>query len=345
MKKYDWIIVGGSFAGLATAKGLSGKGLVIDKNPIGENVTSACGTFKEVPLALHIEESIVQEHHALLLHVNGMEIELKSPYPFCVIDYKIFCTRLAEYGNFDFLEATVLGREDRVLITTKGDFESDILVDASGWRSVLTTYSLPKNSYNTGVEIVVPGKGNGLHFFYEGRKTKRIYWIFPAGQYLRIGSGSYFAKTKIKEALFTFLNHNNLHLHSNNLHGNVFPFSLRKPVVNGIFRVGDSAGQCLALTGEGIRPAIYFGTNLGYLLEKVLKGEITLKYAQKLYKNFVYQKKKAYKTLTNFQRYTTSLPNLIIALVAKVASTKSHFLLEQYRRIFDIQRLVKILEE
>lgn len=339
MKRYDWIIVGGSFAGLATARQLTGRGLLIDRKPIGEHETSACGTLLEVPLALGVEEAIVQVHHRLVLHIQGLEIDFPSPYPFCVVDYKTLCTGLAEAGHFDFLLAHVIRRNGNVVVTTQGEFEAEILVDASGWKAVLTPSTAPNNSYNTGVETVLPGSGDGLHFFYEGKKTKRIYWIFPAGETLRVGAGCFFGRGEIKMPLFSFLRANALPEVNHGLHGNAFPFVLRAPVVDGVFRVGDAAGHCFALTGEGIRPAIYFGTVLGKILRNVLDGKISLEHARVLYESAVRKKRKAYRLLTAFQRYLTAVPDRLLALASRAASTRSEYFLKQYQRIFDFRSL------
>jgi flavin-dependent dehydrogenase len=40
-----------------------------------------------------------------------------------------------------------------------------------------------------------------------------------------------------------------------------------------VFCVGDSAGHCLPLTGEGIRPAAYFAQQLADLLNRERTGE------------------------------------------------------------------------
>ena len=41
--------------------------------------------------------------------------------------------------------------------------------------------------------------------------------------------------------------------------GNWFPHRLRDAAEDGVFFVGDSAGHCFPLSGEGIRTAFYFG--------------------------------------------------------------------------------------
>ncbi len=57
--------------------------------------------------------------------------------------------------------------------------------------------------------------------------------------------------------------------------GNWFPHRLRPAAEDGVFFVGDSAGHCFPLSGEGIRTAFYFGIACGRELRAVLAGERT----------------------------------------------------------------------
>ena len=57
--------------------------------------------------------------------------------------------------------------------------------------------------------------------------------------------------------------------------GNWFPHALRPAAEDGVFFVGDSAGHCFPLSGEGIRTAFYFGIACGRELRRVLAGEAT----------------------------------------------------------------------
>src|SRR3979490_2543828 len=53
------------------------------------------------------------------------------------------------------------------------------------------------------------------------------------------------------------------------------PSSPTRPLrstVGRVFAVGDAAGQCLPLTAEGIRPALYFGGEGGRIVQRVLDG-------------------------------------------------------------------------
>jgi 2-polyprenyl-6-methoxyphenol hydroxylase-like FAD-dependent oxidoreductase len=53
-----------------------------------------------------------------------------------------------------------------------------------------------------------------------------------------------------------------------------------------VFFVGDSAGHCLPLTAEGIRPAFYFALALGRELRHVLAGRATREQALERYSAF-----------------------------------------------------------
>jgi flavin-dependent dehydrogenase len=58
-------------------------------------------------------------------------------------------------------------------------------------------------------------------------------------------------------------------------------------VVGPIFAVGDAAGHCFGLTGEGIRPALVFATKCGQLLRQVIEGRITAEQARREYARYV----------------------------------------------------------
>ena len=75
-----------------------------------------------------------------------------------------------------------------------------------------------------------------------------------------------------------------------------------------LFLVGDAAGQCLGLTGEGIRPALFFGTHLGHLLCQVLEGRMSLEEARRAYRELVVARKPGYDLLCLAQRVIPRLP-------------------------------------
>src|SRR6058998_431564 len=90
--EFDAIVVGASFAGLAVARGLSGRVLLLDRNEIGAVQTSACGTPLWVPEAFGVADSVLQVHDKLTVRgpTRSVTYDL-SAVPFCTFDYKRFC--------------------------------------------------------------------------------------------------------------------------------------------------------------------------------------------------------------------------------------------------------------
>jgi glycine/D-amino acid oxidase-like deaminating enzyme len=67
-ESYDAIVVGASFAGLAVARELYGRVLLIDHQEIGAGQTSACGTPLRVLEGLGLTEAVHQVHPAFYIH-------------------------------------------------------------------------------------------------------------------------------------------------------------------------------------------------------------------------------------------------------------------------------------
>ncbi len=311
--EYDVIIAGASFAGLAVAAQLRGKRvLVLDRKPIGTGQTSACGTLVSTLRALRLEASILQVHDRLVVHTPGHTFTYIMPEPFCTFDYTKLCHLLWEQADATFVQAPALGFEDNAVITPNGAYRGRIVVDASGWRAALGTSVRPdlvrRDRLNFGLETTLMYQDNGLHFWYDprGLLPMGVTWVFPIGRLSRIGVGSYLGDTRLIRTLDRFLH--TLDLERDGIHGGYFPYELRDPVVGDLFLVGDAAGQCLALTGEGIRPALFFGTHLGQLLRRALDGEISIAEARERYRQLVLARKRGYDTLTRLQRILPRMP-------------------------------------
>ena len=80
-ERWDAIIVGASFGGLAAAMELAGHGrvLLLDKDAIGEHQTSACATPVAVLERLQVLESLDQVHEALVLHLPCARTRSRTP--------------------------------------------------------------------------------------------------------------------------------------------------------------------------------------------------------------------------------------------------------------------------
>ena len=310
---YDVIIAGGSFAGLAVASQLRGKVLLIEPHGIGERQTSACGTPLGVPERLGLMDSVLQVHRELVLHTRTYTAVVDvSDDPFCTFDYTKFCRGMAAALQADILKACVLGREGGSIVTDKGRFSAEVLVDASGWRSVLGSqkgkFRHRRQLMNFGIETVTRRRGDKLCFWFDlGELPRGIAWFFPIGNGSRVGVANYIANNRLGPPLEDFLE--SLGLARGGTHGGYFPAGLQQPVQENIFRVGDAAGQCLPLTGEGIRPAIYFGQACGSIIQDVLDGRISRQDGLQAYRSFVARHRKVYQALRLAQWLAANLPS------------------------------------
>lgn len=333
--KYDAIIVGASFAGLAVASRLRGKILLIDKKDIGQQQTSACGTLLKVPQSLEAMDSVLQIYDSGFIHTPSRTIQYPLHHRFCSLDYGKFCQIISQRTEVKFLKARVKGMVDSSVVTDNGLFQGNCLIDASGWKAVLAS-SLDKDfvtrsEMSFGIETEVIYQDKGLHFWVDPRLIKRGFaWLFPCGTYSRFGIGSYLGKTDLKSKLTFFMEQ--FHLQPEKTHGGFFPWRLRKPTVGNVLVVGDAAGQCLPLTGEGIRPALYFGSLCGHIVQRVIDQEISLEEGLGQYERIVKPCQSYYSISEWLQRNLLRLPPFWLTRLLSFFSHKPvwRFLLNTY---------------
>lgn len=328
--KYDAIIAGASFAGLALTKVLKGNILLIDrKSEIGDGQTSTCCSYEHFIKKIGCEEAILQVIDVEILHIGSEDVVFHLNFPLATIDYKKFCQLLFKNSQAKFLSANILGLKSNKIVTDKGEFESECIVDATGWQAVLASSIkkdfVPKNGKSFGIETTPLYKNKAIEIWANPRIVpKGVLWIFPCGDFSRLGIGSYLGKTNIKEGLESFVKNFGLKI-TEELHGGFFPNKFREPRLGNIFLAGDSAGQCLPLTGEGVRTAIYFGEKCGEIIQQIINKEKTLEQGLKDYRDFAMSHKKYYTFLSALQKIFTNIPNSWIALFAKFVNLKPVF--------------------
>ncbi len=320
---YNVIIAGGSFAGLAAAAQLRGRRvLLVEPHAIGAVQTSACGTLLVVLEATGTMDCLLQVHDRFVLHLRHRTIEYPLPYPFGTFDYRTFCYRLLAQSDAEILHASVLGHRGREVFTTRGAFDAEILIDATGWRAALATNSQQQAEHHRGksfgLETTIPVSEDDLHFYYEPRRWHpfTVGWLFPIGRYSRAGIGNYLGRTQLNGNLADFTR-TEFELSPDGRHGGYFPYRRQPATTDHVFRVGDAAGQCLPLTGEGIRPALYFGAAAGRLARRVLDGELREPDALREYRHFVERHAAPYRYLLPAQKILPSLP---IGWIERIAS-------------------------
>ncbi len=310
---YDVIVCGASFAGLTVARELAGGGarvLVLDRYEIGEKQTSACAAPTEWLEHLGLASSVRQTFGELVINTPLKRFRWSLPFTFSTFDYRELCALLwAQCGEARFETATVAGRSKGdggtiVVHTDRGDVQAPLVVDALGWRRVLSTAATPIQPPNArlsrGLEVHPHGSGEDLEIWLDPRYIRPGYsWSFPAGDELRVGVGSFDPRIHVKDPTVALAG--DLDLPAEGYQGNWIPHQMRDPVEDGVFFVGDSAGHCLPVTAEGIRPAFYFGLACGRELRAVLDGRHTREQALERYAAFCEDKRYAWRWLLRVQ--------------------------------------------
>jgi flavin-dependent dehydrogenase len=311
----DVIVCGASFAGLAVARELAGSGadvLVLDRYEIGERQTSACAAPTAWIEGLGLERTILQTFGSLVIHLPETTLRWDLPWTFSTFDYRELCLGLWEQcGDARFETAVATGRapgtgEAFVLETDRGHLTSSLLVDALGWRRVLSTarrpVQPPRATLSRGLEVHPPASGDELELWLDPQYVRRGYaWSFPAADEVRVGIGSFDPRDHVREPTVRLAQ--DLGLDPAGYQGNWIPHRMREPVEEGVFFVGDSAGHCLPATAEGIRPALHFGAICGRELRMVLDGRQSRGQALDRYTAACEDKRHAYRSMLLAQRF------------------------------------------
>lgn len=348
------VIAGASFAGLATARALQGRDvLIVDPHPLGSFETSAGGVPFALLEALDVVDSARELHHELVLHTARSERVVALPSPFAVIDYATLCRRLAHLSGARILQRRATGFADGAVHTDDGRIRCQVAVDASGHRAVLACSIrpgfAPRSAMGAGVEVVVRrprGFPPGLHVHLSHGGPPGYGWAFGAGDVVRVGVGTLSAKRdghRLESTLQKVLERTRLATAGPPLarHGGLIPLRPRSVVIDDLFVVGDAAGQVLPGTAEGIRPALHFGAHLGNALMDALAGRSTLGESRRRYVELAARHYRAYRELGLVQRFLTTFPQslvgpLLLAVARPALATPG---MARYLRAFDVPPL------
>ena len=323
---YDVIIVGGSFAGLATAMQLRDyQVLLIDQQPIGAHQTSACGTPLATAQAVGAESAVQEVHDALVLHTAGQEIRFPLRDPFVTFDYRAFCQAMLHQTEAEVWLARASGIADGEVTTNRGSACARFVVDATGWHALHSKGlqpARPLRHAGYGLETELPVRLDltpGLHFYSDKRLIRNGYaWVFPCGSSTRFGVGSFDGGLRLRALLARFLDQFGLQPAAT--HGGVLAIERRDPVVGDVFVAGDAAGQCLPVTGEGIRTAIFHGVHCGRAIATALSGTLSTDEARILYREQVRSLDRFHSRLLKLQTVVAHTPELPLALAGQIVS-------------------------
>jgi flavin-dependent dehydrogenase len=307
------LICGASFGGLAVARALAGCGadvLVVDRYAIGERATSACAAPTVWLRALGVERAIRQEIPCMTFHTPHGSTRFRLPWSWSSFDYRELCRELWAQCDARFEIAKVQTREGDTVFTDRGALRAPLIVDALGWRRVLgrgANVQPPEAAISRGLEVHPDGGGIDLDVWIDRSLVRYGYaWSVPAGTEQRVGVGSYEPRHHVKEPTKEMARR--LRVEPVRYQGNWFPHRLRAATEDGVFFVGDSAGHCLPLSGEGIRTAFHFGGAAGREIRAVLAGRRTRREALERYAAFSRRHRRAFACALALQRTIPRLP-------------------------------------
>ena len=312
------LICGASFAGLAVARELAGTGaevLVVDRYEIGERQTSACGIPTRWLEVMDLTGALRQTFDELVIHTPHATVRFELPWTFSTFDYRELCALLSDQGSFEFETATVEGRSGWAVRTDRGEIRAPLIVDALGWRRVLGGGEpiQPPNAYlSRGLEVHPHGAGEEMEIWIDRAYVPAGYgWSFPADEEVRVGVGSFDPRFHVKVPTVRLAD--DLGRAADGYQGNWIPHRIREAAQDGILFVGDSAGQCLPLTAEGIRTAFYFGIACGRELATVLAGHQSRAAALAGYGAFSASHRWQFESLLRVQQVVPRVPPRLLA--------------------------------
>jgi flavin-dependent dehydrogenase len=327
---WDVVVCGASFAGLTVARELAAsraRVLVLDRYEIGERQTSACAAPTDWLERLGLGASIRQTFDELVFHTPHVDTRMRLPWSFSTFDYPELCGLLWAQCDADFETAKVEGRGERgedgsiEIETDRGPVEAPLVVDALGWRRVLDEgYQPPDAPLSRGLEVHPAGTGADLEVWIERDVVPAGYgWSFPAEDELRVGVGSFDPRFHVKDPTVELADR--LELPPDGYQGNWIPHRLREATADDVFFCGDSAGHCLPLTAEGIRPAFYFGVACGRELRAVVEGECSRADALRRYAEFNAAHRWKFEWMLRVQKLVPKVPPRVLAPALRAMST------------------------
>jgi digeranylgeranylglycerophospholipid reductase len=314
----DVLVCGASFAGLAVARELASTGadvLVVDRYEIGERATSACAAPTPWLHAMGVADAIVAELPAMTFSTPHGTVRYRLPWSWAAFDYRALCEGLwtqCGAARFETAKVESLAAPDGTAVRTdRGILRAPLVVDALGWRRVLSSphFQPPDAPLSRGLEVHPHADrgGDALDVWVERDLVRRGYgWRVPAGGEARIGVGSYDPRRHVKQPTVALAER--LHADPVRYQGNWFPHRLRAAVEGGVFFAGDSAGHCFPLSGEGIRTAFYFGIAAGREIAGVVRGEQDRDAALRRYAAFHERHRPAFRRALALQRLVPALP-------------------------------------
>jgi flavin-dependent dehydrogenase len=293
MRKFELVIVGGSFAGLACARTAALRGLkvaVIDGKPEpGARVRTTGIVVKEANDDFDLPARLMRKVRGVRLYApDDRSVDLHAPgYFFQATDTAGVLRWMA--GEAERAGATLMyGRKfesglehERGVALTSLDVHADFLIGADGARSrVAELFGLSRNKrFLAGIEIECePLAGldqRFLHCFADSRIAPGyIAWVVPGVGMTQIGVAARRpAKPDLSELLLRLKSFCDMReIRVSERRSGLIPTggTLKNLGSRRVMLIGDAAGMVSPVTGGGIHTALHFGRRAAQLVSDYL---------------------------------------------------------------------------
>lgn len=311
MEQADVIIAGGGFGGLACARALAEKGIVVTllerKKAAGTGMHTTGIIVKECADEFAIPGHLTRKVTDVRLYAPSLRsIDLKSKdYFFLTTDtpglMRFFSDEAEKAGGRILYDTPyVSGQQEGERIRVNDRFLARFLIGADGPRSrVADDFRLGQNTeFLLGAEaeyanLILPDGDNAFYCFLDQSLAHGyLGWVIPGVGVAQVGLAQRMPRRPDTDAfvkrmgsVFDFSKANIVARR-----GGLIPVSgLVKPFASGnVILLGDSAGIVSPLTAGGIHTALHYGKILGEILASYLTtgGEHPAKRLEHLYPRF-----------------------------------------------------------
>jgi digeranylgeranylglycerophospholipid reductase len=322
---YDAVIVGAGPAGLLASETLAkyGKNVAVLEKDRVPGKDKPCGGFLTIKgvedgrippsLAERIIDGVTisipgqPARHVDYPHPVGLQLTREALG-------RHLCQRATNTGARVFLEHQVIHciRENpnwRIILRGRTkELKASLLIGADGVNSTVaraagirTRFRKDQLGIAVQAQIILPEEeiskrfGHRMELYYGSQVCPYGYlWVFPKRDSVYVGVGSLLSmlNDRLERYLHNFIENHPIGKHQ--LAGGILRLLERalvpltyepRSVANGVLLVGDAAGHCSAITGEGIHYALAAGRLAGEIAVKALDKDDTRARFLKLYEN------------------------------------------------------------
>ena len=245
-RRFDVVVCGASFAGLAVARELRATGplIVLDRYEIGERQTSACAAPTRGRTTSASRPDPADLRRARLPHADDLGalaaavdvLHLRLP---AAVRAAVGAARRRDRVR----DRQGLRPHRRRIHTDRGDVSAELIVDALGWRRLLdpdATSPRPRRMMSRGLEVHPAGTGTTSRSG-STRATSRPATAGRSRPATRSASAwSFEPRHHVKQPTVRLAG--DLGLPPDGYQGNWIPHAIRPAAADGVFFVGDSAG-------------------------------------------------------------------------------------------------------